>query len=44
MRSYKFLVVSYGKIGKATVLVPRVLGHDVNPSALKNLLIKAEEA
>jgi len=32
------------KVGKATVLVLRVLGHDVNPSALKDLLIKAKEA
>jgi glutamate dehydrogenase/leucine dehydrogenase len=36
-----FLVVGYGNVGKATILVLRVLGHkvwvhDVNQSALKN--------
>jgi UDPglucose 6-dehydrogenase len=41
VRSYKFLVVGYGNVGKATALVLRVLGHevwvhDINPNALKN--------
>jgi UDPglucose 6-dehydrogenase len=41
VKSYKFLVVGFGNVGKATALVLRVLGHevwvhDINPSALKN--------
>jgi UDP-glucose 6-dehydrogenase len=41
MRSYECLVVGHGDVDKATVLVLKVLGHevwvhDINPSALKN--------
>jgi len=41
MRSYEFLGVGHGNVGKATVLVLKVLEHEVwlhhfNPRALKN--------
>ena len=40
MTKYKFLVVGYGTVGKATALTLRVLGHevwvyDINPEVLK---------